>query len=321
MTIDVLASMPHYRDHLAPIWAALPDELRGTWWGPYGRRVDRSFTANTSGVLLVAGALDRVKAAPGRPVVLLEHGAGQSYDGDPSGARHASYSGGADWQAAVGFLCPSERVADRWRAAYPGAEAVAVGCPRLDRWHGHRPLRTLRPVVAFTFHWDCALVPETRSAWAHYERAMPAIVAELRGAGWSVVGHSHPRWKSALARRWHELGVPYVASLEEVMETADVLVADNTSALYEFAATGRPVVALNAPWYRRDVEHGLRFWSHVPGVQADDPSMVAAAVRAAAADHPSIREKREAVVAHVYGTLDGHATQRAVDALVRWASR
>ena len=49
---------------------------------------------------------------------------------------------------------------------------------------------------------------------------------------------------------------------DEVMERSTLYICDNSSTLYEFASTGRPVVVLNAPWFRRDIEHGLRFWEH-----------------------------------------------------------
>jgi hypothetical protein len=50
-----------------------------------------------------------------------------------------------------------------------------------------------------------------------------------------------------------------------------MLIADNTSMLYEFAYLGRPTAVLNAPWYRREASHGLRFWDAIPGQMFDDP--------------------------------------------------
>lgn len=305
MPVDAYASLPHYVEHLRPVWEALPDETRGSWLN--GRLAG-------SNPVLVAGHVDGQRLRD-RPVILLEHGAGQAYPGDPASARHGSYSGGDDWGHALGFLCPSERVAERWRSRYPDAVAVPVGCPKLDAWAGRRPLRSIHPIVAFSFHWDCPLVPETRSAWAHYVRSMPTIVAELREMGYQVVGHSHPRWRGQLAAAWGRLGVPHVDSFDQVMETAAVFVADNTSTLYEFAATGRPVVVLNAPWYRREVDHGLRFWSHVPGVQAADPIDVAPAVAVALSDGHLLRERRERAVAAAYVAVDGRAAERAASAV------
>jgi hypothetical protein len=90
-----------------------------------------------------------------------------------------------------------------------------------------------------------------------------------------------------------------------------VLIADNTSLLYEMLYLGRKVVALNAPWYRRDVEHGLRFWEHAPPGQVDNAAEL---VEQIDADFPDrlgqIVERELAISGHVYGTavsdgLDG----------------
>lgn len=323
--IHRFSSLQHYADHIDPVWAALPEDTLGGSWAPSRSiRGAEVWNPHRSAVgddewLLVASWSDAVGAAGrGRPLVYLEHGAGQAYGGDPWMAGAAGWSGARarGLENVRLFLCPSETVAQRWRDVHP-APAVAIGCPKLDA--AHRALATdlpgHRPAVAITFHWDCPLGPETRSAWPYWDRALPELVQWCRRHGVDVLGHGHPRLWSRIARRWQSLGVEPVADLAEVLERADVLVADNTSAMFEFASLDKPVVVLNAPWYRRDVEHGLRFWSHVPGAQVDHRGLLVPAVDEALRDPAATRELRAAATAAAYAHTDGHAAARAAQAI------
>lgn len=355
MKVDAYSSLPHYSDHLRPVWEALPPAVRGHWYTPADlHRADRDR------LMMVAGYRDAIQVG-NRPLVYVEHGAGQSYQGDPRAATDGSYSGGAGLDQVVLFICPSEAVVMRWLVAYPRARAVAVGCPRLDRWHGYAaqqanrppsthgagapppdtaqasagtsgpgvqlaasgpPIGTVAtapgggaplPTVAVTFHSDLAVCPETRSAWRHYDAALPALVADPR---WRVLGHGHPRLWPTISQRWRRLGVDHTPNADDVLGQAHVLVADNTSLMYEAAAVGIPVVVLNAPWYRRHVHHGLRFWSHPPGIQVDHPAELPDAIAMALLDHPVLQAMRAAAVAAAYAHVDGRASERAAAAIL-----
>lgn len=246
-------------------------------------------------IALVAsyGSLVMAKRRGYRWIVLAQHGAGQSYGGDPKTARNPGYPGG-DKNEAVGlFLCPNEYSAERWRQRYPETPIAIIGSPRLDRL----PRREGRPdgVVAVSFHWNAYFSPEANSAWADYLPALPDLARRFR-----VIGTGHPQNRS-LPRLYDQLGIEYVADFDEVCRRADVLAFDNTSAGYEFAATGRPVVVLNARAYRRDVEHGGRFWDWASiGVNVDHPADLAHAVTLALDDQPDLRRAREATLAKVY---------------------
>lgn len=290
------------------------------------------------GPVIVAGFADVSKMA-GRPLIYVEHGAGQTYPGDVRSATNGSYSGGLGLGDVVLFLGPSETVAARWRERYPATPAVAVGCPRLDPWHdgsrsspssvaslastSHsgdsgqgRPARTDRSTIALAFHWDCPLIPETRSAWSHYEHGIRGPVAAWRAAGLRVLGHGHPRAWRQLRPQWIAAGVEPVESFAEVLDRADLLVVDNSSVGPEFASTGRPVVWLNAPWYRRDVEHGGRFWDWPAGqVQVDDVDGLAGGVEIGLSDPRIVADSRARMVAEVYAHVDGHAAERAANAI------
>lgn len=322
--VDAYVSQPHFLDHIAPIWAALPDEMRGSFYADRGvaahaRRRGIEPASWTSSAMreqiptLVAGAGDLVRTHR-RPAIYMEHGAGQTYL-----AKHPSYAGSDARRHVELFLNPSDRVAGYNRVSRPTARQVTIGCPRLDRHHlaGHRRRGLGRPVIALTWHWNCLVAPETRGAFAHYRGAL----AELAAGPWEIIGHGHPRLFAdpRLEQAYRAAGIEVVRDFEEVLERADLLVADNSSALYEFASTGRPVVVMNAPWYRRDVEHGLRFWEYADvGVQVDGPDELVAGIEHALADPPAQRRRREAVSDQVYAHRDGTAAQSAAAAIAEW---
>lgn len=286
-------SRTHYRDHLRPIADAM-----GTGVVEHRRDVP-------PGPVVVASYLD-LWAMRDRPAVFVEHGAGQSY-----GTRHPAYSGGDGRDNVVLFVCPSTTVADRNRARYPRADAVAVGCPRMDRFHADPPTPT--GVVGLAFHWFTGGVsPEARSAFPHHQSALDGLGRAFPGR---VVGTGHPRVLTRLRASYDPAGIT-TAPTDDVIRDAAVMVADNTSVGWEYLSTDRPVVWLNAPWYRRNVEHGLRFWEHADaGIMVDDPGDVVDAVRWAMTDPEPHRTRRRDVIPRVYEYTDGKAAIRAAEAI------
>lgn len=258
--------------------------------------------------MIVASGND-ARLVRGQPTVYLEHGAGQTY-----GAGEFGYAGARGLDQVRLFLCPNEHVAAKWRSAYPQAAVHSVGCPALDRVSVGMALHARQQrTVAITFHWECGVAPEARSAFMHYRNELGTIVEQLNRSGFTVIGHGHPRIWRRLEQFWSGLGVEPVKDWDDVIDRAGILVADNTSAMYEWAAIGRPVVVLNAPWYRRDVEHGLRFWSHVPGRMVDEPGDVVDAVVTAQHDLSS-RLLRVAAARYAYAP-GRPAAARAADAI------
>jgi len=209
------------------------------------------------------------------------------------------------------FLVPNLTARDRWRAAYPATPVAVVGSPRLDDLPGRDD--SDGPTVAVIFHWDHYRIPEMASAFAHYRRVLPTLLDRYH-----VIGHGHP-FRHDLAPYFRRIGVEYVPSFAEVCRRADVYVADNTSTLYEFASTGRPVVVLNSPAYRLDVSHGLRFWdaAHV-GIGVWEDKLLAPAIDIALADGPVYQADRDDALDRVYAYRTGGA-RRAADAILAWA--
>ena len=326
--IQAYASLPHYREHLAPIVEALPPGVFGEWWAPmrrpWGRPLGRE---DRSGHLwLVAGASDVQRLGPGVPCVLVSHGADQSYHGDETAARHPSYAGGNGMEQVRLFVCPSESSAQRWLARYPEARTVVAGCAKLDRWNresrianrdfANRQSGPLR--VAVAMHWPNSLCPEAGTAWSHYRPVMPDLRDALAARGAELVGHGHPRWWRQYRTDWARMGVRAVEDFAAVMDEADVLVVDNSSTGPEFASTRKPIIWVSAPWWRRDVDHGGRFWSWVQGMpHVEEPEQLVPTVLTVL-DHPERHAAAQArMVASVYAHTDGRAAERAAAAIMQ----
>ncbi len=333
--IDAFAQERQFIDHLAPVWHALPQSLRGVLYTerdllPYAIeqhdiaaapivRINWRKHENAGRPALVA-SLGDTKTGRLRGYtrfLFIEHGAGQSYIPDGGVAeRHGSYAGGTDREDTSLFMVPNEYAAALWRQRYPDAEVQVVGCPRLDDLP--RKDRTEPPVIAISFHWPGKQVPECDTAFGDFHRALPDLAKRFK-----VIGHGHPKgeWQRALRATYSRNGIEFVPEFADVCKRADVYICDNSSTLYEFAATGRPVVVLNAKKYRRDVHHGLRFWDAADvGVQVDDERDLVDAVHLALSDPPSRRRARENALSLVYAYRDGGA-QRAADAVVRHLAR
>jgi hypothetical protein len=275
-------------------------------------------------LVLVASWIDAQKCRKW-PLVYVEHGSGQTYQDGPQ----EGYSGSQGLSHVRLFVCPGEHVAGRWQATYPLTPVAVAGCPALDQHlraerhpdpmvelHVEGMRAALRaseaPLVALSSHWRCGVVSETYPALPLYEKQ----IAELtRDPSLRLVGHAHPRSTWRTRAMWDRLGIRYEPDPDVILSTANLLVVDNSSLAYEAAACGIPVLSLNRPSYRRDVEHGLRFWSHVPGMQCDRPEDFAGAVKVALDDPPEARALRERAVEHVYAHRDGTSAARAVDAI------
>lgn len=261
--IDLIASLPHYASHLLPIFQALPDDLRGEVHPP---REPVQPPRAGGRAALVASWQDLKELRNQCPIIYVEHGAGQSYGGDPRSAWQPGYSasgGGRHGETVIGYISPNQTIADRW-----SKPAVAVGCPKLDRWVGVKP--HIEHSICFVWHWDCVISPEAATAFWHYAGLLPQIVDRFEQQGFSVFGHAHPRWEGELHAPMVDAGMRVLATEAEVFAMCGMLAVDNSSLGAEFMALGRPIIWLNQPGYRYDIDHGGRFWDWTRGVTTID---------------------------------------------------
>lgn len=322
--VDLFATEAHFLDHLAPIWAELPAWARGRVlvWGrvedharargltPTVVDPDGPWPAPVHRPTLVAAIGDYRRAA-GRPRILSEHGAGQTYS-----SRQPSYAGGIGRDDALLFLVPNHHARRRNEARYPRIPNAVIGSPRVDQLAAIDPPAGVL-TAAVSFHWRCQVCPETDTALDHFAAVLATARRDLALAGIRLVGHAHPRIMDEARAVYDEAGMEVLDAFEDVVARAHLYAVDNSSTLYEFAALDRPVVVLNAPGYRRGVRHGLRFWDAADvGPQVDHPEQLVPAIQAALGDPPELRRSRERALAHVYPVRDGTSARRAAWAVL-----
>jgi hypothetical protein len=328
--VDFYAGRVHFLDHLASIWNALPSDRRGTFWvrpdrGMLGHAERRGVAVRATerpaasppgdGPIVVAAYSDLDRAAARqRPLILMEHGVGLSFPEHSPG-----YAGGRGLRSWVSlFLAPNQDIATKTARTFPEAAQAVIGTPKLDSWHARslKP-RSDPPVVAISFHWQCGLCPEAGNAWEHMKSGIPALAKAF-----PLIGHGHPKILDELAPQYEAMGVEVVRDYEEVSDRADIYVNDASSTLYEFASLDRPVVVMNAPWFRRDVYYGIRWWDYSDvGVECNEPEDLVRAVELALRDTPEQQAKRHAATDALYPIHDGTAGQRAAEAILEHCQR
>lgn len=336
--IDALGFEPQFLDHLAPIWRALPDRGRflvtpalmdyAASRGIEAESIDADYLRHSSappkahpgdGPAALTASIGDIKVGRRlgyRRFAFMEHGIGQAYLGERGfSARHPSYAGGQDREDVELFLCPNEYSAALWRASYSQARVEVVGSPRLDSLPTR--LSDGKTTVAISFHWPAHVSTEADSAIGTYW----PVLRELAEA-YNVIGHAHPKgdWPQRMKRIYDRAGIEFVPDFADVCRRADLYVCDNSSTLYEFASTGRPVVVLNGRQYRKHIQHGLRFWDAADvGIQVDEPAGLVPSVERALRDEEPKQTAREAALDVVYAYRTGGA-ERAAAAVVAWLS-
>lgn len=308
--IDLVVSHPHFWDHTKPVWEALGDN-QGTLYAPrYLMRNGAEWPPNREVNLTLCSSIGDAKMirSKHRPVAYLTHGMGQSYIG-----RHESYPGGRDRGMINLCLTTNEITAKEQQRFYPDVPAIVVGTPKMDKWYLQPPKPMGEPpLIVISFHWECNVAQEAKGALKYYKDIFVTLKRHF-----NIMGHSHPRIAGDAAKAFKQVGIPFINTFDEVLEKADVYICDNSSTIYEFASLNRPVVVLNAPWYRRNVNHGMRFWEFADvGYQCNFPERLVETIFKACEDPIEIRQRRMEIIEQVYPYRDGKSTQRAVEALV-----
>lgn len=286
---DVLATEEQYIVHLLPVYVELLSRARaGYIFVPptlyrFAHRLlkennvdvnylvtysnDRELCATMvkrSGPVLVSSMGDyNVALAWNRPLVLFEHGAGQTY-----GGRGVSFVGGVGRERASLIVVPRENLVELSMKKYPRIAHSAAGCPKLD-WYINKPHGD---AVCISFHWHSTFCPEADYSFPEYRSSIAELKKFCDRRHIELIGHCHPRARAEIKPFIQGLGIRFVDDFSDVCHESQIYICDNSSTIFEFAALGRPVVILNSKFYRKNVNYGLRFWDNVDcGVVVDEP--------------------------------------------------
>jgi len=295
--INAYASERHYYEKLLPIWSLLPDRLKGEFTVHSrldGAHAARTAPPNQDGILLVASHTDSLHAK--EKYIYVEHGAGQTYN--PS-----SWYSNAHRPNMLAAIVPGPYCAETTQAANPGVPIIVMGAPQLAHIERQNPQS-----LAFAWHWRCGIEIESDTAFDQYAEVM--FEASRK---WKTIGHGHPRIIGELSMIYSQNGIETVYNSHDVLAHAGLLVADNTSLIYEAAALDIPVLLVNRSDWRKDKHWGLRFWDVLPGPMVDSPEeLIPEIERQLAGDSDNFREQRKKVTEMVYGTDPFGRLQEAV---------
>lgn len=327
--IDFFARRIHYIDHMAPIWPHL--ENRGKFYVPIDL-VEHTMKRGIDSRDIIglpysnSGKIEGIKAPPGnplfvcaymdleagwladyrRPFIMMEHGVGLTF------GSHPAYAGGIGLRQRVHlFLAPNEFIRNKTAKTYPEAPQIVIGTPKLDYVKPMRP-NTRNPTIVISFHWDGRQVArEAGNAFDHYRDILPSIAKQFH-----LVGHAHPRIQKQLKPLYNELGITeFIVDFEEVMQVGDLYINDASSTAYEFATTMKPVILLNSPVYRRNIDYGIRFWRWTDfALSVDHPDQLLGAIQSTLDNPLQNHTKQKTTVSDLYPYL-GTSANRAANAI------
>ena len=281
------ASFVHYLRHLDPILKTA--EQRGL-----------DITGLNQRNMIVAGLPDVDRIPDAERIILLEHGAGQTYR---KGARVYDPSGDTRAVPSVTlYLATNDRIAEQMRPRLPNATIAVVGSPAVEHlwWEEVASNR-----ITFAVHWASPLqIPEAGTSWPWSMRILRRL-HELYGD--RLLVHAHPRIAYRVERdlRRARLDIEFEPEWDRAALDTSILVCDNSSIIWEADALGIGLVLMDPPNWNPNADHGLRWgWQAEKIPRIRNTEAVKDAMRLA--HRPD---------AKVFGKLTG-ATARAVEAII-----
>lgn len=330
LPIDFFARWPHFVDHLLPIYQHLgeragsffvapnvADYLRVRGVSPVilkprtrGNNLEVAPEGNNPLVVAATGDMQMAYSRnASRPLILMEHGPGITFP------NNSSYAGSQGLRRIAKLtLAPNFETYEKTKIALPNAKQVIVGTPYLDPWCNlfdeRRTTEPEKPTVCIAFHWDGSRVqPEAGNAYKHYQAILPVLAQQKTIR---LIAHGHPRNINDLAPVYQRLGIEIVWNFEEVLNRADLLINDCSSIAYMFLVTGKPVILLNAPWFRRNINYGLRFWDYTDiGQNVNNPKDLIDAIQHALKNPNEFYPERKRAVENLFPFLGYSATMAA----------
>lgn len=309
---------PWHADHALPVWDALSPAFRGELYAGHDVATHRYMTSlgfdpligmpPPSDIPTIVASGNELPAV--RRAILLAHGIEQTY----SAVDHVCWAGGPGRENVILFICPDEASAQANWKRYPETPCAIVGSPHVEVLRQMPPYPLPEPRVAISCHWEGSMIPELRGGFAWFESAYEKLI---RAHAEGFVLHGHPRYQDYTAWKAREWGCEFEPSFERLTQRAWCYVADNSSTIYEWAAMGRPVVVVSPPWYRRNIEHGKRFWTMCDiGPHVSDPAVLESAIQVAIADPSPIALRRQTICLELFGSdLSAGASMRAAKAI------
>lgn len=358
--ISFLATEKHYLEHLIPTYLALPVEYQGSFYVNTKQLCQLAFNSGVPSenicyfdmkrknpsmlgdfeiilpLQLPSGPetifVSAMKDAdlihildPYKEVILCEHGSGQTFN-----TLHSSYAGGLGrgWLALC--IVPGVVPYNKQIVNYPGVPCVMTGCPKLDALADYvKPDKILQMsnlVVGISNHFADGICSEAGSSFLYFWNQVADLVRSNPKT--RFIGHYHPRIVGIEQEKWVELrkscpNLQLTPEFNFVAREADLYIIDQSSTAFEFAALDKPVIFLNSPHFRKDVNHGMRFWEYADmGVQCDiTDSLAEKMVEALLGEYNcKYTERRKQVTKLVYSVPLGQAAVFTAKTLVDFVS-
>lgn len=283
--IHFFATRPHFVNHMLPIFEQFKDgeavftiskHIKDYVDGlgiPYrlSKRNSGLFFPEKDGDAIVVCAANNAmfakKSNPRRKIIFMEHGVGITFP------TNQGYAGGGGIRRSVSlFLAPNQHIYDKTKKALPGKPQVIIGTPYMDKWVNYSRPTSTRDMVTISFHWNgSTIAPEAGNAVDHYLPHLEKVMKFLDEKRIDLAGHGHPRILEELRPAYEKLGIHIIENFQNVLEYSSAYINDGSSTLYE-AALIMPVVLLNAPWFRKDIDFGIRWWKWTNiGEQCETP--------------------------------------------------